>query len=845
MQSYSKSLLSLCFIAFAWGCSEANEIDPVDHVPTKTVEAKLVDIGEPNWMVGGNEGLVEMLGGGDGEPDVVTGRFVLDGLAISASSSSADRLIVVGNGKLQVVDSDALRVREVRDALDGNAVSIIERGPVGWLIGGAAGEIQLLDAEGEPSMTTTQLLSGAEVTGAAWNGNSWLIGSAGGRVTTASATLTSGNPNGQMVVGGSPVVSIVTESAPVNGQSTAWFVFSANSYERVTGGGTPQGEMSLDVGVVLTTAEFLLGKVVLGTSDGRFGEFNPTTGTVAWTSAFGAQAVSNIETDGTDFLVLGKNGSARLFDNTLTPKAAKTDLATNRTPVGAWFADGRWLVVIGEVAFVEFVAPDLGALRELMPVLGGADIRDSDAADVGVLVVGTNGKVQLLDSMGLAKSTVATVGDGTTALNAVSWNGEQFLAVGDNGLAQLVGNDGQPVGTALSLLGGADIHFAAWSGQYWLIGGAGGKYARIRADGAISGSIETLNTATSLDAARFNGRAWMLAGTNGTHAIHTLMQPDGTVGTVKDLTNFLGTVKAVEYNGLEWVLGGTGGIVQRLSSEGQIVAPAADVLNGYEISDIYFNGVNYLVSGQFGAVRRLSADGVGLRAPIAAIDQRDAHAVIWTRPRGFAGGICLSNDSCFEGPCVGGVLAGKCCDSACDRACDSCFQDDTGEPDGTCAPVVAGKQPPAGANGCARASESTCGYTGACDGAGECQSYGSDVACGEATCVAGKFTALASCDGSGMCSVPADLDCRPYAGCTPDNGCATACGSSSDCVNGYTCTNSECVEKDDTTVIPKPKDEGGSDDGCTTAMNHQTDHNFWIFAVSMMGLAFMIRRGTR
>jgi len=96
-----------------------------------------------------------------------------------------------------------------------------------------------------------------------------------------------------------------------------------------------------------------------------------------------------------------------------------------------------------------------------------------------------------------------------------------------------------------------------------------------------------------------------------------------------------------------------------------------------------------------------------------------------------------------------------------------------------------------------------------------------------------------------MCSVPADLDCRPYAGCTPDNGCATACGSSSDCVNGYTCTNSECVEKDDTTVIPKPKDEGGSDDGCTTAMNHQTDHNFWIFAVSMMGLAFMIRRGTR
>ncbi len=845
MQSYSKSLTSLCLFVFALGCSEANEPNPIDQATTETVKTPLVDIGEPNWMVGGDEGLIEMFGGGDGEPDVLTGRFVLNGLAITASSSSADRMIVVGNGRLQAVDSDALRVREVRDALGGNSINIIERGPVGWLIGGAGGKIQLLDAEGEPSMTTADVLLAADVTGASWNGNSWLIGSAGGRVTTASATLTSGSPSGQTVLGGSPIVSIVTRSAPINGQSIDWFTFSANSYERVTGGGTPQGANLIEAGLVLTAAKFILGKIILGTGDGRVGEFNPTTGTVTWTSAFSAQGVSGIETDGTDLLVLGQNGSARLFDNTLTAKAPKTDLATNRTPVGAWFADDRWLVVIGEVAFVEFVGPDLSALRDLAPVLGGADIRDSDAADAGVLVVGTNGKVQLLDTMGLSKSAVATVGDGSTDLNAVSWNGEQFLAVGDNGLAQLIGADGQPVGAALALLGGADIHFAAWSGQYWLIGGAGGKYARIRADGAISGSIETLNTATSLDAARFNGRAWMLTGTNGTNAIHVLVQADGTVGTVRELTNFAGTVKAVEYNGLEWVLGGTGGMVQRLSSEGQIVAPATDLLNGYEISDIYFNGVNYLVAGQFGAVRRLSADGAGLRAPIAAIDQRAAHTVVWTRPRGFAGGICLSNDFCYEGPCVGGVLDGKCCDSACDRACDSCFQNDTGEPDGTCAPVVAGKQPPAGVNGCARASESTCGYTGSCDGAGECQSYGADVACGDATCVAGKFIASASCDGTGMCAVPADLDCRPYAGCTPDGGCAASCGSNSDCVNGYECSASVCIEKDDTTVVPKPKDDAGSDDGCSTVLSHQNDQSFWMFALALMGLALFARKGTR
>ncbi|MEZ4458229.1 MAG: hypothetical protein R3E66_00595 [bacterium] len=833
----------LLILATALGCSDSNEPTTAPQTETTARAQAVVEPGEPNWLVAGQNGLVEMVGGADGEPDALTGRFVMDGLPIVSASSASDRWIVVGDGKIQAVDADALRIREVRDALGGNAIATIQPGPVGWLIGGASGEVQLLDAEGEPTQTVaSQLLQNDTITGAAWNGNSWLLGSSSGRVTTASATLTTGSPNGVVAFSGTAVVDVVTGSAPVSGQSTDWFVFSSDSVVRVTGGGTPQGATLIEAGLEITTAKFILSKVVLGSNDGRVGVFNPTNSSVTWNTVFTGEGVSAIETDGTDLLVLGNSGSVRLLDNNAVPKAPAASLATDRTPAGAWFVNGRWLVVIGDVAFVEFIGADLMPLRVLQPVLDGADIRASDAADGGVLVAGAQGKVQLLDKLGSPLGAVQTIGTGNADMNAVSWSGDNFLVVGDGGVAQLVGNDGALVGTPLNLLDGSDLHFAAWSGEYWLVGGQGGKYARIRTDGQVSGAVNTLAGATSVDAARFGGQAWMMAGTNGTNALFALVQPDGTTGNVTTLNSFEGTVNAVEFNGLEWLLGGTAGTIQRLSAEGQVVGTPSDVLNSYDIRDIYFNGVNYLVTGQFGAIRRLSADAAGLRAPIATLNLRDANTTVWTRPRGFAGGICLSNDRCYEGPCVGGVLEGKCCDSPCDRACESCFQQDTGEADGVCAPVVAGKQPPSGANGCARASESTCGYTGACDGQGECQFYGADISCGEPACVAGAFTADASCDGAGACAIPAAVDCRPYAGCTPDGGCATGCGSNSDCVSGFECIDGACVQPDDTTNEPKPGDTSEDDGGCCATVTHRPNHkNLWLIA-ALFSLGLVVRR---
>lgn len=843
----SKSSLHFALVIALAGCMDTSESTtpaPLESPEiTQTQTKAVVDQGLPNWMVAGDEGLLELVGGTDGEPDVLTGRYALNGNPISAAAAGADRWIVVGNGKLQAIDSDALYIREVRDALAGQPVNTINPGQTGWLIGGGNGQIQLLDNEGEPTETTNQILQNANVTAAAWNGNSWLIGSADGRVTQAAANLVSANPDGLPVLNGSPVVGLVTGAAPVQGQSTDWYAFSFNSYERITGGGTPQGANLIALSLQITVARFVLDKILLGTADGRVGQFNPANGTVAWTNVLTNQAVTAIETDGTDLLILGANGDGRLLDTNLAPKADATSLATARRPVAGWFTNGRWLVAIGETAFIEFVGADLSPLRELTPVLNGAQIRAADTAQTGILLAGAQGKVQLVDTDGQPASAVATVGDGNTNLNAVAWNGDAFVVVGDGGLAQIVSNEGVPQGTPFTLLDGADLRFAAWSGEYWLIGGSDGKFARLRADGALSGSVNTLSGVTDLHAARFNGRAWMVAGTDGTNGVYALIQPDGTPGTVRTVNNFTGTFSAVEFNGLEWMLGGTDGFIQRTSAEGQLVGTPVNVLNGYDVLDIYFNGVTYVVSGQFGAIRRISADGQALRAPIAVINQRDAHTLVWTRPRGFAGGVCISNEACYEGPCVGGLLEGSCCDSACDRPCESCFQRDTGEADGTCAPVVAGKQP-AKAGGCPRASESTCGLTGACDGAGECQYYGAEVSCGEPTCVAGRFTDAASCSGDGMCAIPAELDCRPYAGCTPEGGCATGCGSNSDCISGYECVDSQCVMPDDTTPEPGPGSESSDDGGCTTTGQNAAGPH-WLIAFALLLSTLIVRRGAK
>ena len=379
---------------------------------------------------------------------------------------------------------------------------------------------------------------------------------------------------------------------------------------------------------------------------------------------------------------------------------------------------------------------------------------------------------------GRAASVAGTIANGTTncqtddpfvsvILNHLHprlvWSdddGTIWLVVGTDGFAQIVAGNGEPVGTPSSLLDGSTIHFASWSGEFWLIGGDEGRYQLIRTDATGSGNARQLAEAQVLRNARWSGRDWLMVGeTAAGTGVVALTSSDPNVDPTGVEVASVGSLNTVDFNGIEWLAAGDGGLIHRFSAQGMPIEGPSDVLTGFDIHDVYFNGNEYLVAGEFGAIRRLGQDYLPIRAPIAVIDRFDIQAVEWTLPRGHASGPCLTNDLCYRGPCVGGLAAGSCCDRACDLPCESCFQDDTGEPDGTCAPVVAGKQPPVKPNGdpdpCPRASESTCGLTGLCDGAGACEFYGDEVQCADAVCSLGQYTASASCNGMGACEMVA------------------------------------------------------------------------------------------
>lgn len=843
-----RALWAAVITAFVGCADSAEEPKAPAPKPVVTAEQAVLDDG-PNWLIAGGPGLVELVGGTDGEPDQLTGRFALEGREIVDTASAGDKWVVAGNGITQPLDNTAVRTREARTALNGEAISFVEAAPVGFLIGGASGRLQLLDAEGEPTATELQVLSGATVTSAAYNGTAWLVGGDNGDVVVVSSPPTAPmNPAGVVLLDGTPVVAVTA-----NPGTPGWVAFTASSAVPVSPLGNPQAATLIEAGLQITDARVGGNKIFIGTDDGRVGVADyGSSPSFAFTNVLGGAAVTKLVTNGTEWVVLGANGQAQLLDanGQTLGGPVQVSSATNRALVGAHWnaAANEWLLVVGEIGFVAFVDDRLASPRTLTPVLGGAQIRDASAGDGQVLIVGDGGNYQILDDRGATVTTPAQLGGAD--LLAAEWNGDDWLAAGAGGFAQRVAPDGSPAGDAQTLLDGSDIRFAAWSGEFWLIGGDGGKFQFVRSDGTASGGARTIAEAAVLHDARWSGREWLAVGETaageGVAAI-ILSDPNATP-SVQAITT-TGPLYAADFNGIEWLAAGAGGLIQRLSAQGMPVGDANDVLTGFDINDIYYNGLSYIVAGDFGAVRRLGQDYLPVRTPIAVVDRSDAVAVLWTVPRGFASGPCLTDALCYEGPCVGGLAAGQCCDSACDRACESCFLDDTGEPDGTCAPVVAGKRPPTKPGGpadpCPRQSEATCGFTGVCDGAGECQYFGAEVQCAEPICSLGKFTPAASCNGEGACGTVADTDCAPYKGCSTD-GCLETCTSDQDCVDGFRCDQAACVEDDDGGVDPDGEgpddggDGGGGDGGCCATTRPAPRSAAWLLMA--IGCLLVLRR---
>lgn len=145
---------------------------------------------------------------------------------------------------------------------------------------------------------------------------------------------------------------------------------------------------------------------------------------------------------------------------------------------------------------------------------------------------------------------------------------------------------------------------------------------------------------------------------------------------------------------------------------------------------------------------------------------------------------CAVNGECGSGFCADGF----CCNSACKGLCQACSAAKNGGVNGTCGNVAVATDPD---NECAAQPQSTCGTSGACDGAGACQLFASGLTCAPASCSGSTLNNASTCNGTGTCVLGGSQSCGAYlcVGAT----CPTSCTLKTDCTLGNVCIGSKCV----------------------------------------------------
>ncbi len=822
-------ILLLSFI-FSLACSEnGTEILP-QTTSFETTEHRIVDPGGDNWIaVGGS--FVDLLGK-DGEPNEVPGRIVFNGNDILKSVSGHDKWVVFGAGKLQSLDHSGQRINDVRDALNGNAVHSAAMYPDGWLIAGQNGAVQKLDSSGEPTRVESTIFDGDTVSGLAYSGVAWLGISESGKILTFNSDLSRSDVSGTAVL--TKGVGVVSNSEPSSG--SRWFIFSESHYAAVGASGVAGTLIPLPAQNITTVHESE-NAVFIGTASGEI--FRSDYG-----NSLNFSKVATMKTGVRSFVSNGHGKTLALAQqsvislNTSDGSESSAETDQQNTFVSAHFSitHSEWILVYKDNGLIRFLASDLRPKKPNNALLDGENVNAAAKGTEGVLIVGDAGMIQLVEDDGTTISTPTQI-DGSIDLLDVEWNGKTFLVVGRNGFSQIVSASGTLEEESI-LLDGGDIQFASWSGSFYLIGGES-RFQIIRPTGVALGATKEIPE-VNLMSAGFDGERWMAVGNGTVGGIAVFINEENN--DAPSLINVsIAVLKGVDFDGLEWLVGGSEGFIQRISASGQKIGGPVSALDGLDLETIFFNGSQYMVGGERGAVRRIGSDFTPIRTTISITNSQTVNDLLWSKPRGFSNGPCITNDACFAGPCVGGLGAGKCCDSACDRPCESCFQRDTGEDDGTCAPVVVGKQSPkSGAQGCLPQPESSCGQTGFCDGAGECAFHQDDIQCAPASC-ANDYAAAGTCDGTGACSMPASESCAPYVGCDLDSGCQTSCATNADCLTGFECDASQCLEIKEVLTPTTGNDDVVTqpDEGCSTISNNPSA----TFIFALLGfLIFGFRR---
>lgn len=164
--------------------------------------------------------------------------------------------------------------------------------------------------------------------------------------------------------------------------------------------------------------------------------------------------------------------------------------------------------------------------------------------------------------------------------------------------------------------------------------------------------------------------------------------------------------------------------------------------------------------------------------------------------RKVAGAACTVAIDCASDFCVDGV----CCSTACTGACQVCSAalKASGTGSGTCGPAAAATDPH---GDCADEGVSSCGTSGACDGAGACALYAAATPCTAGSCVtATSEDPPDQCSGTGTCAATAATPCATGYACV-SGACRSTCTTDAHCSTGYRChgASSACRKVDGAT----------------------------------------------
>lgn len=853
----NKSALLCTALMMSWACGDTRITPQAETTPAaqespqaeQTTRAQpLTDATGPNWIAAGGQ-FTDLIGA-DGEPDATAGRLVNNGRGITMAARNNGGWLVVGpTGLTSLLDDDGKpQFGDLRTMLMGEDALVVSMGEIlddqgtpleEFLVGGKQGRVQRADERGQPKEVERQLfVNGADVTAAAYykGARQWLVGASDGQIQVI-------NPELQTAAAAAPFsakITAVVGSLKDNTQKR-WLMISGEQFSYYP----DPNPVTLSSGVTLTALGIdSQGKVAIGSADGKVAivDFDAVAANPTWIDILGGRRVLGVEAnDVGQWLVYGEGGFAQLIDAQGQAMGQPRQVTKDTQITGATWAKQRWLLTT-QSSYVIDLSSDLTPSLDYAQPLEGAAIMGGDISGQNAIVVGEQGSYRVLDSRGKPTGLLKTLA-GVGTLKAASWSGESYLIGGEGGAAQLLDPQGEPVGAPLNLLGGEDIETISWNGVFWFVGGAKGSFQRVRSDGML-----TDNAARKLDGfdhiygARWSGREWMVVGVKGAQGAIQLIQQDGNPKreAIK-LAAFQGPVYAVEWNGREWFVGGTDGLIQIVSAEGtpreNPLPMPRNILLGVDIYSIDYHDEQFLVGGQRGLVIKMSDTLLTPSNPVSVLGFEDVRMLRWTKARGFSGGECLSAELCYNGQCIGGsIQEGFCCDRTCDKPCESCQQDFTGQPDGTCAPIEKDKRPNNAAS-CPRASETTCGLTGLCDGAGECQYYDPSVSCQMPGCNTGVVTNEGFCDGVGACAVPESTSCLPYTTCDGVS-CATTCTSTNDCAEGYRCVDKACE------LIPEaPPAKPQEDTGCCSTVRPTPARSPWLLlGFGIFGLGLWRRR---